>query len=191
MGFCPEQHKLALHRVFVLQAHVVTVVFSERFPLSNHRSVHPTSHPSTDELLQEISRLEELLRQARRTLDPVSLPEQSGGALSLNEGKIRRVLAARRIRDRQLGEDLFCDPAWDLLLQAFAAQLGQTNVSASDLVQASNVPGSVALRWIRKLEQDGWLSRRSTPDGEILELTLEGSIRLRRFFEMVAPGLLI
>ena len=145
-----------------------------------------------DELLEEVARLERCLHEARLTLEPEPLAQAGSEPLLINESKVRRLLAARRIRERQLGEDLFADPAWDLLLEGFAADLGRRRVTVSELCQASNVPASVALRWLRKLEQDGWFIRPDSGDEcETIELTAEGSVRLRRYFEVVGPTLFL
>jgi DNA-binding MarR family transcriptional regulator len=112
----------------------------------------------------------------------------------LTEDKIRRLLAARRVREQQLGNDLFADPAWDILLEALAAELGDKRNSALDLCAALPVPRTTALRWIRKLEDDGWFERDQCATGDrkqVLKLTSRGSQRLRYFFEAVGPSLLL
>jgi len=144
-----------------------------------------------EELLEEIARLERSLEEARLALQPESIAEARSGAFLVDENKVRRVLAARRIRERQLGQDLFADPAWDLLLEAFAAELGQKRTSISQLCLATNVPQSVAIRWIDKLEHDGWLNRPQACDEQQIELTTEGSVKLRRYFEVVGPAPLL
>jgi hypothetical protein len=104
----------------------------------------------------------------------------------IDEPKVRRILRARRIREQTLGSDLFADPAWDLLLEAFAADLGQRRISVADLCCASPVPSTTALRWIQKLEQDDWLCRAEFADGaEDIELTAQGAVKLRRCFEAI------
>ena len=143
-----------------------------------------------NELLEEIARLERCLLEARLALEPEPEAEPPLGTLIIDENRIRRLLVARRIRETQLGEELFADPAWDLLLEAFAADLGQKRISISDLCEASTVPHSVTRRWIRKLEEEGWFSPSETADQRI-ELTAEGSARLRRYFEIVGPTLLL
>ena len=144
-----------------------------------------------EELLEEIGRLERSLQEARLVLQPEPIAEAPSGAFLVDEDKVRRVLAARRIRERQLGQDLFADPAWDLLLEALAAELGQKSLSVSQLCLATNVPQSIAIRWIDKLEQDGWFNRPQACDEQQIELTSEGSVKLRRYFEAVGPAALL
>lgn len=66
-------------------------------------------------------------------------------------GTVRDVLRARRLRDRFFGNGLFEDPAWDMLLDLFAARLEGGRVSVSSLCIAAAVAPTTALRWIGKL----------------------------------------
>ena len=50
-----------------------------------------------------------------------------------------------------LGGDLFADPAWDILLQLYAASLGGRSLRLSDL--AASTPRSTVARWIALLEE--------------------------------------
>ena len=109
---------------------------------------------------------------------------------TVEEAAVRRILAARRVREQQLGPELFADPAWDLLLEALAAEAGRKTLSISRLKGAANVPPSTAERWIRKLENDGWLYRteRFGDGDQNVSLTPEGSAKLRHLFETVAAA---
>jgi hypothetical protein len=120
--------------------------------------------------------------------DPIDLAVPGESAFAIDESMIRLVLRARRIREQQLGRDLFSDPAWDLLLEAFAADLNQLSLSEADLCQASPVGPATTLRWIDALERDGWLIRTGVGDAQKLELSPSGSARLRRYFELVGTS---
>jgi DNA-binding MarR family transcriptional regulator len=103
---------------------------------------------------------------------------------------IRRLIQARRARGIYLGEDLFSDPAWDVLLEAYVRHLDQTRISVSELCDASGVPTTTALRWIKRLEEDGWLLREKDPlDARRywLQLSKAGSQRLCRYFQAIGP----
>ncbi len=50
---------------------------------------------------------------------------------------VREVIRARRLRDQFFERGLFEDPAWDMLLDLFAAELEQTQVSVSSLCIAA------------------------------------------------------
>jgi DNA-binding MarR family transcriptional regulator len=81
----------------------------------------------------------------------------------VNERYIRNMLKLRRHRDRFFANDLFADPAWDILLELYAAALGQYRVSVANLCVAAAVPATTALRWIRQLEDEGLIERRADP----------------------------
>lgn len=70
---------------------------------------------------------------------------------------VRRMIALRRLRGKFFGhfsgEMLFEDPAWDMLLDLFAAELENTRVSVSSLCIAAGVAPTTALRWIAKMTE--------------------------------------
>src|SRR3546814_17984132 len=66
----------------------------------------------------------------------------------------RELLRFRRLRDRYFAGDLFADPAWDMLLDLYAARSQNSHpVSVSSLCIASSVPATTALRWIKAMEE--------------------------------------
>lgn len=76
---------------------------------------------------------------------------------------VRAVIAERRLRDEFLDPQLFGEPAWDMLLDLYAARLEHTQVSVSSLCIAAAVPSTTALRWLRTLTMSGLVARRSDP----------------------------
>lgn len=90
----------------------------------------------------------------------------------------RQLLRARRERSRFFGERLFSDPAWDMLLELYAAELSQRRVSVGGLATGSGTPMTTALRWIDALVKDGLAERRQDPlDARrvFVSLTIKGS----------------
>jgi DNA-binding MarR family transcriptional regulator len=61
----------------------------------------------------------------------------------------------RRARDEVLGDNLFSDPAWDILLELYAAKLGGRSMSAPELASATQTPFSTTARWIAALKDRG------------------------------------
>lgn len=161
--------------------------------LHRESSLRHSTLNASDNLSAKIAELEHCLEEVKSALLQAAPAERVPQPFLVEAGKIRRILAARRVREQQLGADLFVDPAWDLLLEAFAADLEQKPLYRSDLARAASVPETTAVRWLRKLEQDGWLrsSEESAGEPQLIELTLEGSTRLRRYFECVGPGHLL
>jgi len=89
------------------------------------------------------------------------------------------ILALRRARSEILGEGLFSDPAWDMLLQLFAAKLRGSDVSLTDLV--TDVPDSTRARWAGLLQERGLITCRADaliPSVLWIELSARGSMKM-------------
>ncbi len=85
---------------------------------------------------------------------PVPLPQASD---------IRQTIRLRRLRDRFFVSGLFEDPAWDMLLDLFAAELEEVRVSVSSLCIAAAVAPTTALRWIARMTEAGLFERLPDP----------------------------
>jgi DNA-binding IclR family transcriptional regulator len=69
----------------------------------------------------------------------------------VTEDQIESILQVRRKRGEIFGEGLFSDPAWDILLELFAAELGKRKLGLPDLAHIA--PRSTVARWVAKLEE--------------------------------------
>jgi DNA-binding MarR family transcriptional regulator len=101
---------------------------------------------------------------------------------------VRSVIRARRLRTRYFAEDLFADPAWDMLLDLLQAEIAQLRVPVSSLCIAAAVPATTALRWLKSMTDKGIFLRRADPhDGRrvFVELSRDASVALRRYFAEV------
>ena len=99
---------------------------------------------------------------------------------------VRRMLRQRRMREQYFPADLFADPAWDMLLDLYAARLERQPVSVSSLCIAAAVPATTALRWIKTMTDAGLFVRGDDPqDGRRIFIALaEGAYdALARYFE--------
>lgn len=67
----------------------------------------------------------------------------------------------RRKRSNWLPDDLFGEPAWDILLELFIMRLQNKRVMVKNACIASGVPATTALRWISVLEAKGLISSSS------------------------------
>ena len=94
------------------------------------------------------------------------------------------LISIRRIRAKHVGEDLFRDPAWDMLLDLFVRQARNHRTSVTSLCTASCSPDATALRWIDLLVDRGLIVReKCTEDARRVwvSLTGEGMTKMRRF----------
>ena len=76
---------------------------------------------------------------------------------------VRAAIRARRLRDQHFTPELFADPAWDMLLDLYAARLERARVSVSSLCIAASVPPTTALRWIGTMHDAGLFEREPDP----------------------------
>ena len=153
-----------------------------------------SSEPSAIRLRQlsdEVSRIAATL--ARLSVGPASAgvekPEPATGeAPAVALDTVRQVIRARRLRARFFDEELFADPAWDMLLDLLQAEIAQHRVPVSSLCIAAAVPATTALRWIKTMTDAGLFKRRADPhDGRrvFVELSAGASEAMRRYFREV------
>jgi len=103
----------------------------------------------------------------------------------LSADTVANVIRARRLRSRFFSEELFADPAWDMLLDLLQAEIRHHRVPVSSLCIAAAVPATTALRWLKTLVSQGLFIRRADPhDGRrvFVELAADASIAMRRYF---------
>ena len=107
---------------------------------------------------------------------------------------VRSVIRARRLRSRFFEEELFADPAWDMLLDLLQAEIAQLRVPVSSLCIAAAVPATTALRWLKTMTDKGIFLRRADPhDGRrvFVELSPSASEGMRRYFAEVGRAAVI
>ena len=93
---------------------------------------------------------------------------------------VRRRIRQRRMRDQHFASDLFADPAWDMLLDLYAAHYERRPVSVSSLCIAAAGPATTALRWIKTLTDEGIFVRVADPhDGRRIHIYLSDDSRQR------------
>jgi DNA-binding MarR family transcriptional regulator len=107
---------------------------------------------------------------------------------------LREVIRARSRRSVYFSSKLFSDPAWDLLLNLYLAELRQVRTAVTDLGNLAGVPPTTSLRWIDALMKEGLVIRQQDPyDARrwFVRLTTRGSEAMRSYCEslpmMVAP----
>lgn len=151
-------------------------------------------------LNEEIARIAETLTRLTRGEDELSrLPAVSDPGLTYRSAPllerpdirvrdVRDAIRARRLRDQFFGAGLFEDPAWDMLLDLFAAELERVQVSVSSLCIAAAVAPTTALRWISRMTDAGLFERRPDPFDRrraFMALSSQTSLGMRTYLSAV------
>jgi DNA-binding MarR family transcriptional regulator len=145
--------------------------------------------PKADSLIQlseEVSRIAGTLAQLstlpsahdEKRFDRTNVPQVSAATVGV-------VIRARRLRSHYFSEELFADPAWDILLNLFHADLSQRRFSVSRCCAAAAVPATTALRWLKSMEKQGLIVRRNDPFDNrriFVELAPETRLALQGYF---------
>lgn len=151
-------------------------------------------------LNEEVARIAEALAKLARDgdvgdgvrdrTDDFAAPDAGDGPVPpVSAATVRGAIRARRLRDQFFASDLFADPAWDMLLDLFAARLEGGHVSVSSLCIASAVPPTTALRWITTLTDAGLVARQEDPADKrraFIVLTARGTAGMQGYAEAVA-----
>lgn len=143
-----------------------------------------------------LNRLESQVQQVLTFLGPMqrrsSHSQDNRGPVSFDGGRARIVrdrIRHRRQREQFFAADLFADPAWDMLLDLYAAHYEGRGVSVTSLCIAAAVPPTTALRWIKALTDLGLFERSNDPrDGRRVYVNIGEDTRLRmdRYFDQLA-----
>jgi DNA-binding MarR family transcriptional regulator len=143
------------------------------------------------QLSDEVSRIASTLARLSTGPETVgkAVPAIPAGEIpQISPDLVRQTIRARRLRERFFEQDLFADPAWDMLLDLLQAEIAQLRVPVSSLCIAAAVPATTALRWLKTMTDKGIFLRRADPhDGRrvFVELAPEASLAMRRYFAEV------
>lgn len=99
--------------------------------------------------------------------------------------RARNLQRLRAKRERIFGASLFGEPAWDILLDLYVSEANGREECVSNACLASRVPPTTALRWLRGLEEQGWISRRADDADRrrtLVKLTPKARDAMDRFF---------
>jgi DNA-binding MarR family transcriptional regulator len=142
----------------------------------------PRAENVTGPLQAIVRKLAEVEMELSAQLRPRS-PDDSLHALSRggSEGQFaRQLIKERRKREQYFDAELFGEPAWDILLDLFAAEQEGRNVGVSSLCLAAAVPPTTALRWIKSMTTRGLLVRQADPkDGRRIFVALSPAAKAR------------
>jgi DNA-binding MarR family transcriptional regulator len=138
----------------------------------------------SDEVSRIAATLARLSTGPSQASRPIEVPKGED-APAISAETVRAVIRARRLRSRYFSEELFADPAWDMLLDLLQAEIAHLRVPVSSLCIAAAVPATTALRWLKAMTAQGLFIRRADPhDGRrvFVELAPQTSQTLRRYF---------
>lgn len=150
--------------------------------------------PSSESLLKQAQALQAQAAELAKTIsradnDSGTLSDVSKDTAPLAKGIIR----ARSQRSRFLPSKLFSDPAWDILLELYAAEIAQRRITVGQVCKAANVPATTALRWLTTLEKNGLVRRHGDPlDARrfFISLTDSGSVAMAGTLQSIKDVLL-
>lgn len=143
------------------------------------------------ETLARLTEAEEIRSRrdlAKRDRSVAFVAPISNGVVHEESRVVRNLIRARRMRDSFFAPEMFADPAWDMLLDLYAAELEDRRVSVSSLCIAASVPGTTALRWIGTMMEAGLLERHADPfDRRRAYISLSSTAResMQRYFDSV------
>ncbi len=124
------------------------------FSTADAEKLHRTLEALTETMERLRAQLAELAQGAAAAEEPNDSPARMA----------RMEIYNRALRCHFFDARLFCDPAWDMLLDLFLQELAGRRVCVSSLCMASLAPSTTALRWIRALEDAGLVGRTRDPD---------------------------
>ena len=140
---------------------------------------------------------QKVIDAAQKHLDALHtlLGDHSAPTLSASHGGdrekiVRDVLKLRRLRQDFFNGGLFSDPAWDILLELYATALSGRRIAVMALADVISAPLSTVIRWVKKLELDGWVRRAHDPfDGRRVWVYLsdKSQQQLDAYFEAWSP----
>ncbi|MEG8019232.1 transcriptional regulator [Sphingomonas sp. LR55] len=93
----------------------------------------------------------------------------------------KRLYTMRKVRDDLLGETLFSEPAWDILLDLFISDHERRQLSVSAVCIGARAPSATALRYLAMLQDANLVERtRDERDGRRshVQLTVLGRRRM-------------
>jgi len=129
------------------------------FAPTPHRlhDIKDSGTPRLQQISEEVGRIASAL--AALSEEDAAAADAAQGKIRIDAGLVRAMIRARRLRDNFFRSEIFADPAWDILLDLFAARLEKRQVAVSSLCIAAAVPPTTALRWIKSLADQGLLVR--------------------------------
>ncbi len=146
--------------------------------------------PDLRELSAEVSRIAQALARlsdgkASNGVHDRVAALSPGHQAPVDSARVQAAIRERRLRSKYFDSALFADPAWDMLLDLFSAELSNARVPVSSLCAAADVPPTTALRWIRGMTAKGLFLRQADPTDArrvFVALSASASAAMARYF---------
>jgi hypothetical protein len=120
-----------------------------------------------------------------------AMARSTGAVATLSARDVRTIIRQRRLREELFDAEIFADPAWDMMLDLYAARLDRGRVSVSSLCIAAAVPATTALRWIKTLTETGLFVRQADAhDGRRIFVALsdDATQAMHRYFARLSDA---
>lgn len=148
----------------------------------------------------DVKKLAAQLDAAQRILDEIRVTsgcETFGPPLPASNQRLKVAVdaATRAVRDRKArtkfvgSNEIFGEPAWDILLDLFIRQADEKQVSARGAIIESGAGPSTVVRWLSLLEQNDLIQTVPDPDDSkhrLIQLTPAGFEGMLRYLESIA-----
>lgn len=103
----------------------------------------------------------------------------------------RWVYQSRRLRSDFFPDELFTDPAWDVLLMLYSAEHADKPLTLSSVCATAGVPETTAYRWVERLITAGLALRQAHPSDRratLLRLKSETIERLDKYLDALVES---
>ena len=128
----------------------------------------------------------EFRRLLAKLLSPTAIGPDCGMPDINRMAFAERLYKSRRMRSKYFPEELFADPAWDILLLLYSLEQSGQRLSVSAACMSAGVPDSTGHRWADRLIKEGLACREKHPsDRRVswLRLTDGSRARLDAYFD--------
>ncbi|HWU04181.1 MAG TPA: MarR family winged helix-turn-helix transcriptional regulator [Novosphingobium sp.] len=162
-----------------------TMLHNKRWTSAAPKSVHRLS-----ELTSELARMADELGEIAEQRDGEPCEQANCDPVDMAMSIYRN----RRRRGQIFGDDdLFGEPAWDMLLDLYVAEKNQKRIAVTSACIGAAVPPTTALRWIRILEDKQLILREVDKDDArrtFVRLSPLGCERMEAYFaaHRTTPG---
>jgi DNA-binding MarR family transcriptional regulator len=115
------------------------------------------------DLFREFHRIRAELDHLSETLASRAIADSPPERANADIPVVRAMRRARDLRSEYFPRSMFSDPAWDVLLALYQAELAQKRMSIVSVCNAAKIPSTTCLRWIQTLEASRLIQRKPDP----------------------------